>query len=209
MEDVLDVYKRPYDPRRPQLCMDDVSKQLVGEVRAPLPARPGQPAVYHYEYVRNGVTNIFMVFEPLAGRRHVKVTDRRTRRDWAELMREVVDVHYPEAQKIVLVMDNLNTRAKSSLHEAFAPGEAKRIAGKLEIHCAPKHGSWLNAAESELSHLSRQCLARRIADAATLKKETQRWNEERNMEGAPVDWRFTTADARIKLRGLYLSFQRG
>jgi hypothetical protein len=124
-------------------------------------------------------------------------------------MREVVDVHYPEAQKIVLVMDNLNTRAKSSLYEAFAPGEAKRIAGKLEIHCAPKHGSWLNAAESELSHLSRQCLARRIADAATLKKETQRWNEERNMEGAPVDWRFTTADARIKLRGLYLSFQRG
>lgn len=209
MEDVLDVYKRPYDPRRPQVCMDEASKQLVGEVRTPLPARPGHPAVYDYEYVRNGVANLFMVFEPLAGRRHVKVTERRTRLDWAEMIREMVDTHYPQAERIVLVLDNLNTHAKSSLYEAFEPQEAKRIADKLEIHYTPKHGSWLNVAESELSHLSRQCLDRRIPDIAILKKEAQQWMEDRDREGKPVNWRFTTADARIKLKSLYPSFQRG
>ncbi len=203
MEDVLDVYKRSYDAMRPVVCMDEVPKQLVGERRAPLPPMPGHPRCFDYEYVRNGVANIFMLFEPLVGRRELKVTERRTKVDWAFLIKELVDVHYPQAETIVLVLDNPNTHNKSSLYEAFEPQEAKRIADKLEIHHTPKHGSWLNVAESELSHLSRQCLDRRIPDIETLKRESTKWNKDRNNKAQPVDWQFTTEDARIKLKSLY------
>lgn len=207
MEDVLDVYKRPYDPRRPQVCFDERPKQLVAEVRTALPGYPGQPARYDYEYKRNGVANIFMVFEPLAGRRHVKVTKRRTKKDWAWCMRQLVDELYPEAEKIVLVMDNLNTHTKASLYEAFEPAEAKRIAGKLEIHYTPKHGSWLNMAEIEMSVLSRQCLAERMDNISRLDNEARAWAEKRNAKEAKVNWRFTTEDARIKLKKLYPSIE--
>ena len=207
MEEVLDVYTRPYDPKRPLICMDETSKQLIEETRVPLPARKGKPRKYDYEYTRHGVSNVFMVFEPLAARRQVKVTDRRTRRDWAELMRELVDEHYPEAEVITLVMDNLNTHTKGSLYEAFEPEEARRIARRLEFHYTPKHGSWLNMAEIELSVLSRQCLDRRIADKAVLAREVGAWEEERNRNGASIDWRFTTSDARIKLKKLYPTIQ--
>jgi hypothetical protein len=162
MEDVLDVYKRPYNPKRPMVCLDETSKQLIGETRIPVTASPGQPARYDYEYKRNGVANLFMIFEPLIGKRRVKVTERRTKIDWAYCVREMVDQIYPDAEQIVLVMDNLNTHNKSSLYEAFEPAEAKRIADKLEIHYTPKHGSWLDMAEIELGILSRQCLSRRI-----------------------------------------------
>jgi hypothetical protein len=207
MEDVLEVYTRPFDPRRPQVCMDEVSKQLVGETRAPIPAAPGQPERYDYEYVRKGVANLFMFFEPLAGWRNVKVTERRTMVDWAEAVRELVDVHYPEAEKIVLVMDNLNTHDIGSLYEAFPPEEAFRIAQKLEIHYTPKHGSWLNMAESELSILSRQCLNQRIPDAELLRGSVSAWENERNQAEARMIWRFTTQDARIRLARLYPSFR--
>ena len=207
MEDVLDVYKRPYDPKRPQVCFDESPKQLVGELRTPLPQSPGQPARYDYEYKRNGVANIFMMFEPLAGKRHVKVTERRTKKDWAECIRELVDQTYPQAEKIVLVMDNLNTHKKASLYEAFEPAEAKRIADKLEIHYTPKHGSWLNMAEIEMSVLSRQCLAERMGDMEHLEKEVLAWEHKRNAKEAKVDWRFTTEDARIKLKKLYPSIE--
>ena len=207
MEDVLDVYKRPYDPKRPNVCLDETSKQLIGETRTPVPAGPGQPARYDYEYKRNGVANLFMMFEPLAGKRHVKVTERRTKVDWAYCVREMVDQIYPDAEQIVLVMDNLNTHNKSSLYEAFEPAEAKRIADKLEIHYTPKHGSWLDMAEIELGVLARQCLSRRIDNSEQLKDEVAAWQLTRNTAEAKVNWRFTTEDARIKLKRLYLSFE--
>ena len=203
MEDVLEVYTQPYDPKRPQVCMDELSKQLVGESRTPVPAAPGQPARFDYEYVREGTSNLFMFFEPLAGRRHVKVTAQRTRKEWAEAVRELIDDHYPEAEKIVLVMDNLNTHSPGSLYEAFPPAEAKRLAAKLEIHYTPKHGSWLNMAEIELSILGRQCLDRRIAQATELAAEAAAWEAARNQAGTAMNWRFTTEAARIKLRRLY------
>jgi hypothetical protein len=205
MEDVLDVYQRPYDPARPQLCVDETSKQLIEETRIPLPPRPGQPEIFDHEYRRNGVANLFMVVEPLTGACQVKVTARRTRTDWAILMKELVDVHYPQAQTIVLVTDNLNTHDKASLYEAFAPEEARRIANKLEIHHTPKHGSWLDMAELQLSVLSRQCLDRRIPDPATLEREVAAWL--RKHQNKPIEWRFTTQDARIKLKKLYPSIQ--
>jgi hypothetical protein len=207
MEDVLDVYKRPYDPRRPNVCLDETSKQLIGETRTPVPGYPGQPARYDYEYKRNGVANLFMIFEPLVGKRHVKVTQRRTKIDWAYCVREMVDQIYPDAEQIVLVMDNLNTHNKSSLYEAFEPAEAKRIADKLEIHYTPKHGSWLDMAEIELGILARQCLSRRIDNMEQLKDEVAAWQIIRNTAEAKVNWRFTTKDARIKLKRLYPSVE--
>jgi hypothetical protein len=207
MEDILEVYHRPYDPMRPQLCLDEATKQLLGETREPLPLLPRLPRRQDYEYVRNGTSNLFMLFEPLQGRRRVKVTERRTKVDWAEMIREVVDVDYPEAEIIVLVLDNLNTHTLGSLYEAFEPAEARRIARKLEIHYTPKHGSWLNMAEIELSVLARQCLGQRIPDAATLAEEVAAWEQPRNEAGARTEWRFTTEDARIKLKHLYPSLQ--
>ena len=203
----MDVYKRPYEPKRPNVCLDETSKQLIGETRTPVPAAPGQPARYDYEYKRNGVANLFMMFEPLAGKRHVKVTERRTKVDWAYCVRDMVDQIYPDAEQIVLVMDNLNTHNKSSFYEAFEPAEAKRIADKLEIHYAPKHGSWLDMAEIELGILSRQCLSRRIDNREQLKDEVAAWQLIRNTAEAKVDWRFTTEDARIKLKRLYPSIK--
>jgi len=207
MEDVLEVYTRPFDPQRPQVCMDELSKQLVGETRTPIPAAPGQPERCDYEYVRNGVGNLFLFFEPLAGWREVKVTERRTMVDWAEAVRELVEVHYPEAEVIVLVMDNLNTHSIGSLYEAFPPAEARRLACKLEIHYTPKHGSWLNMAESELSILARQCLHQRLPDLEQLRREVTAWQQERNQAETPMVWRFTTEDARIRLARLYPLFE--
>jgi len=205
MENVLDLYHEPYDPKRPQVCMDETSKQLVSEVNQPIPASPGQVERYDYEYERQGVSNLFMLFEPLAGWRHVKVTERRTKQDWAWLMKDLVDVHYPDAEIIRLVMDNLNTHVASSLYETFEPAEAKRILDKLEFHYTPKHGSWLNMAEIEFSVLSRQCLDRRIPDRNTLSKEVAAWEKNRNAKANKMDWRFTTTDARVKLKRLYPS----
>jgi hypothetical protein len=209
MEDVLEVYTRPYDPRRPQVCLDETSKQLVAETREPIPAVPGQPARVDYEYERKGTAHLFMVFEPLAGQRRVKVTERRTAIDFAHVIRELVDEQYPHAEKIVLVMDNLNTHKPASLYEAFAPTEARRLLGRLEIHYTPKHGSWLDMAETELSVLATQCLDRRIPDPLTLTKEVATWERQRNAAQGRVDWRFTTYDARIKLKRLYPSIQLG
>jgi len=203
MEDVLDVYKRPYDANYPVVCMDELSKQQIKEVQTPLPPEPGKPRRFDMEYERNGTANIFLSFEPLKGRRQLKVTDRRTKIDWAHFVRELVDKEYPSAQKIVLVLDNLNTHTGSSLYEAFEPVEAKRVLDKLEIHYTPKHGSWLNMAEIELSHLSRQCLDRRIPDRETLLIETRAWLKQRNEDASSVDWQFTTDNARIKLKKLY------
>jgi DDE superfamily endonuclease len=207
MEDVLEVYTRPYDPTKPQVCLDEASKQLVAETRAPLPAEPGQVAREDYEYERCGTANLFMVFEPLAGQRHVKVTQRRTATDFAHVIRDVVDHLYPDAETIVLVMDNLNTHKLASLYEAFEPVEARRLLERLEIHYTPKHGSWLNMAETELSVLARQCLDRRIADQADLAYEVAVWQDSRNEAVCCVDWQFTTADARIKLKRLYPSIE--
>ena len=203
MEDVLDVYHRPYDEKRPMVCLDEASKQLIGEVIEPIPAEPGQPERFDYEYTRNGTANLFMVSEPLTGWRHVEVTDRRTAVDFAELVRDLVEEVYPDAEKVVLVMDNLNTHKLASLYEAFPPEQARRIAERLEIHHTPKHGSWLNMAEIELSVLARQCLDRRIETREELEREVAAWEEERNERGVEIRWRFTTADARIKLRRLY------
>ena len=203
MEEVLDVYQQPDDPDRPLVCMDEASKQLVGETRPPLPARPGAVAHEDAEYVRNGVANLFMFFAPLAGWRHVEVTERRTRLDWAHAMRDLVDVYFPTASTIRLVCDNLNTHTAGSLYEAFPPEEARRILDRLELHHTPKHGSWLNMAEIELSVLSGQCLDQRIADASRLRREVAAWETPRNSAEARMDWRFTTADARIKLKHLY------
>ena len=205
MEDVLDVYARPYDPRCPQVCLDETSKQLVGETRTPVPASPGHPAREDDEYERKGVANLFMLTEPLRGWRQVIVTEQRTAVDFAYVIQELVDVHYPHAERIVLVMDNLNTHAPASLYAAFPPAEAKRLADKLEIHYTPKHGSWLNMAKIELSVLTRQCLDPCIADKPLLKGAVAMWQAARNRAGTAIDWRFTTADARIKLKRLYPS----
>lgn len=207
MEDVLDVYTRPYDPRYPQVCLDETSKQLVSETRVALPAQGGRPALYDYEYQRNGVRNLFMFYEPLRGWRHVKVTQRRTKRDWAVCMQALVEVHYPAALRITVVEDQLNTHDPAALYEVFAPEEAKRILDRLEFRYTPKHGSWLNMAEIELSVLSQQCLDRRIPDPDSLEREVGAWEQKRNTAGAKVDWRFTTSDARIKLKRLYPSIQ--
>lgn len=207
MEDVLDIYKRPYNPKRPMVCLDETSKQLIGETRTAVSASPGRLTRYDYEYKRNGVANLFMIFEPLIGKRHVKVTERRTKIDWAYCVREMVDQIYPDAEQMVLVMDNLNTHNKSSLYEAFEPAEAKRVADKLEIHYTPKHGSWLDMAEIELGILARQCLARRIENMEQLKNEVAAWQAVRNAASAKVDWQFTTEAARIKLKKLYPSIE--
>ena len=207
MEDVLEVYQRPYDARRPQVCLDETSKQLIGETRLPVPAAPGREAREDSEYVRNGTVNLFMMFEPLAGRRHVRVTDRRTKKDFAETVKELADERYPDAEKIVLVMDNLNTHSPASLYEAFEPSEAWRLVEKLEIHYTPKHGSWLDMAEIELGILNRQCLDRRLADVETLRREVAAWEHDRNRRVTKVNWRFTTADARVKLKRLYPSIE--
>jgi hypothetical protein len=205
MEDVLDVYRRPYDPRRPQVCLDETSKQLLANVREGQPMKPGRVAREDYEYERHGVANLFLWCEPLTGRRHVEVTDRRTKGDWARVVKDLVDTHYPDAERIVLVMDNLNIHTPAALYEVFAPDEAKRLADRLEIHHTPKHGSWLDIAEIELSALARQCLDRRIPDQDTLIREVAAWEEDRNAAQVIVDWQFTTADARVKLKHLYPS----
>jgi DDE superfamily endonuclease len=209
MEDVLEVYKRPYTPEQPVVCLDETSKQLIGETRTPIAAKRGQPARIDYEYERKGTANLFMIFEPLAGWRWVKVTERRTSIDFATVIRELVDECYPEAKKIVLVMDNLNTHKLASLYEAFAPAEARRLAERLEIHYTPKHGSWLDMAETELSVLSRQCLDRRIDSLVSLSRAVRAWEKTRNEAASTIDWRFTTRDARIKLKRLYPSIQLG
>ncbi|MEM9410246.1 MAG: IS630 family transposase [Planctomycetota bacterium] len=207
MEDVLEVYQRPYDPKRPVVCLDETSKQLVGETRNSIPAKRGTPAREDYEYKRNGVANLFMLFEPLAGWRYVEVTDRRTKVDFARVVKKLVDELDPDAEKIVLVMDNLNTHKLGSLYEAFEPQEARRLIEKLEIHYTPKHGSWLNMAETELASLAKQCLNRRIATKQRLESEVAAWTEARNDSEATVDWQFKTDDARIKLKKLYPSIQ--
>jgi hypothetical protein len=206
MEDVLSVYTQPYDAEHVLVCMDETTKQHVAEVRRPLRQAPGRPYRYDSEYRRNGVSNLFMFLAPLESWRHVEVTDRRTKADWAQVVKQLVDDHFPQAKKIILVMDNLNTHCPSSLYEAFNPAEAKRILDKLEIHYTPKHGSWLNMAEIELSVLGRQCLSRRIPDQHSLRQEVLAWEKVRNEKRATVDWRFTTQDARIKLKRLYPSF---
>jgi transposase len=207
MEDVLEVYRRPYDSQRPMVCLDEQSKQLVKETRPTIPAKPGRNQRMDYEYERNGTANLFMRFEPLAGRRRVKVTDQRTKVDFAHAIRDMVDQDYPEAEAIVLVMDNLNTHKPASLYEAFEPAEARRLIEKLEIHYTPKHGSWLNMAETELSVMTKQCLDRRIPDVATLRREIAAWAHQRNKARSKTNWQFTTHDARIKLRKLYPSIQ--
>ena len=203
MEDVIEVDHRPPDPARPVVCVDEAGKQLIGEVRPPLPVRAGRPAKEDSEYVRHGTANLFMAFEPLGGKRLVEVTERRTAVDFARFVKRLLDESYPDAATVVLVTDNLNTHGVGSLYEAFAPAEARRLAERIEWHFTPKHGSWLNMAEVELSVLSRQCLDRRIPDAATLAVEVAAWQAERNAAGVKADWQFTTADARTKLRRLY------
>jgi hypothetical protein len=203
MEDVLEVYTRPEDAQYPLVCMDETNKQLLSEVRDPLPAQAGQPQRVDYEYKREGVADLFMFFEPLLGKRFVKVTDQRTRKDWAQAMKDLADYLYPQAKKIVVVMDNLNTHSPASFYETFEPQEAQRLIERFEFHYTPKHGSWLNMAEIELGVLIRQCLSRRIPDKSTLEKEVRAWQNDRNAKVVKVDWRFTTADARIKLKHLY------
>jgi hypothetical protein len=207
MEDVLDVYHRPYDEKRPLACLDEAGKQLIGEVIDPIPAEPGQPERFDDEHPRNGTADLFMISEPLLGWRAVKVTDRRTAVDFAEVVRWLVEEVHEEAEKVVLVMDNLNTHKPASLYEAFPPEQARRIAEKLEIHHTPKHGSWLNMAEIELSVLARQCLDRRIETREELEREVAVWEEERNERMVEAKWQFTTAEARIKLRRLYTTIQ--
>lgn len=207
MEDVLELYRESYDPARPVVCMDETSKQLVGETRTPIAATPGHPRRVDYEYERRGTADIFIFSEPLGNWRCAEVTETRTRIDWAMQIKNLVDVYYPEATVIRLVMDNLNTHTLGSLYEAFPPEEARRIAEKLEIHYTPKHGSWLNIAEIELRVLTVQCLNRRIADAATLRREVHAWEAHRNASDARVDWQFTSDDARIHLKQLYPRFQ--
>jgi hypothetical protein len=203
MEDVLTVYQRPYAPTHPVICMDETSKQLVSETRLPLPLEPGQPQREDYEYERHGVANLFLFAEPLSGWREVQVTERRTRTDWAEAMRVLSDQHHPTAERITVVLDNLNTHGPASFYEAFAPAEARRLAERFEFHYTPKHGSWLNIAEIELSVLSRQCLDRRIGEVGVLRREIEAWQQRRNAANKSIDWQFTTAEARIKLKRLY------
>jgi hypothetical protein len=206
MEDTLEVYHRPYAPTHPLVCIDESSKQQVKETRQPLVGKPGKPKRYDYEYERNGVSNLFMIFAPLEGWRHVKVTARRTNMDWAHCLKDLVEVHFPEAEKITLVSDNLNTHKPAALYEAFSPLQARQIIEKLDWHHTPKHGSWLNMAEIELSVLQRQCLNRRIPDPQTLTREVAAWEHKRNQQAVTVNWRFTTEDARVKLKKLYPSF---
>ena len=203
MEDVLDVYHRPLDPLRPVVCLDETSRQVLAETRMPLPVAPGRPARHDPEYERQGVVNCFLVTDPLRGWRQVRVSEQRTRLDWAACVKELLDSHYPDAERIVLIMDQLNTHSPASLYEAFPPAEAKRLADKLEIHHTPKHGSWLNMAEIELSALQRQCLNRRLGDRATVEQEVAAWTVTRNNAATTIDWRFTTSDARIKRKRLY------
>lgn len=203
MEDVLEVYQRPHDPARPMVCLDETSKQLIKQTRVPIAAKPGQPARIDYEYERNGTVNLFMMFAPLEGWRHIKVTDRHAGVDYAEVLKELSDAHFPNAAKIVLVQDNLSTHKPASLYEAFSPAEARRLVERFEWHYTPKHGSWLDMAECELSVLSRQCLDRRIADKSALTAEVTAWQQRRNVKHAKADWHFTNADARVKLKRLY------
>jgi hypothetical protein len=203
MEDVLAVYALPYDALYPVVCMDESSRQLIGEVHAPIPAAPGRPARVDHEYVRNGVAQIFLEVEPLAGQRHVNVTERRTAVDWALWIKSMLDERYPDATKVRLVLDNLNTHAPASLYQAFEPQEARRLVERLEFHYTPKHGSWLNVAEIELSVLQRQCLDRRIPDQDTMQSEIVAWEGARNNRPSKIDWQFRTSDARIKLKHLY------
>jgi hypothetical protein len=205
MEDVLDLYAEPYDPRRPKVNFDETSKQLIAETRSPVPAHPGQPARYDYEYKRNGTRNLFLFCDPQAGWRHLEVTEQRTMQDFARQMKWLVDERYPKAEVIRVVLDQLNTHKVASLYEAFPPAEARRIAKKLEFHHTPKHGSWLNMAEIEFSVLQRQCLDRRIADEATLRHELAAYEARRNAARATIEWRFTVQEARVKLHRLYPS----
>lgn len=205
MEDVLAVYTRPRDPARPLVCLDETSKQLTAETRRPQPMKPGQAARFDYEYERNGTANLFMLFAPLEGWRHVKVTDRRTALDYAHVLKDLADVHFPGAKLIVLVQDNLNTHAKSSLYEAFPAAEARRLVERFEWHYTPKHGSWLDMAESELAILAAQCLDRRIPDKPTLADEIAAWVTKRNIDNNKANWQFTTDNARVKLKHLYPS----
>jgi len=203
MEDVLEVYQRPHDPEYPVVCVDETSKQLIAETRAPIPTKPGHPARHDYEYERNGTTNLFMMFAPLEGWRHVECTDRHTAVDYAQVLKDLSDTHFAKATKIVLVQDNLNTHKPASLYEAFPAAEARRLVERFEWHYTPKHGSWLDMAESELSVLSGQCLDRRIPDKSTLVEEIAAWVDSRNKKHVKADWQFTTADARVKLKRLY------
>ena len=205
MEQVLDVYKRPYSKEYPLICMDESPKQLIKETRIAIPMKPGQQARQDFEYERCGVSNIFMASEPLRGKRHVKVTERKTKVDWANFIRDIADTHYKTAKKITLVMDNLNTHKPSALYEAFEPKEAKRVWDRFEFIYTPKHGSWLNMAEIELHVLMGQCLNRRIDNLKTMKEEVQAWENHRNNKNAKINWQFTTQDARIKLKRLYPS----
>jgi len=207
MEDVLEVYQRPVDPSRPLVCMDETSQQLLGEVRSPWPCAPGKPARYDAEYVRQGVANLFLFSEPLTGKRQVRVTEHRTRQDWAHVMREMIEETYADAERIVLVMDNLNTHTPASFYATFPPEVAKRLTDRLEIHYTPKHGSWLNMAEIELSVLIRDCLDRRIPNENGLRREVSAWAAKRNRARTKIKWQFTTKDARIKLHQLYPSVQ--
>jgi len=205
MEDILTLYKRLYDPDVPLICMDETSKQLTKETRQTHPTRPGRPERYDYEYERNGVRNLFMFYAPFDGWRHVSVTAHRTKVDWALQIKALLCDHYPQTRKVILVMDNLNTHAGASLYEAFPPEEARSLLERLEIHPTPKHGSWLNIAEIELRVLMGQCLDRRIPDSETLEREISLWETKRNAKAAKVDWHFSTADARVKLKRLYPS----
>jgi hypothetical protein len=207
MEDVLDVYARPYDKDHPVVCVDEGGKQLIGDVREPLPLRPGSPAKQDYEYEREGMANLFLAVEPLGGQRHVEVTERKTAVDFAKFLKRLSDEWYADAKRIVLVCDNLNTHTPAALYEAFAPAEARRLAQRFEWHYTPKHGSWLNVAEVELAALAKQCLDRRIKSMAELRRQVTAWEDERNERFVEARWRFTTADARIKLYRLYPSIQ--
>ena len=203
MEDILAVYRRPYDPEQPLVCMDETTKQLIKETRNPVAAQPGIPERYDYEYERNGVCNLFMFYEPFGGKRYVSITEHRGKVDWALQIKDLLDNQYPNAKKIVLVMDNLNTHTGASLYETFQPHEARALLDRLEIHYTPKHGSWLNIAEIELRVLTSQCLNRRIPEKQKLQREVTQWQNQRNFLQAKVDWRFSTDDARIKLKRLY------
>jgi len=205
MEDVLELYAEPEDPLRPRVCFDERPCQLISHVRKPIPVKPGQRPRYDYEYKREGTCNLFMFVRPPTGWRHVKATERRTKQDFAHCMKDLVDVHFPEAKIIRVVLDNLNTHTLAALYETFEPAEARRIARKLEFHFTPKHGSWLNMAEIELAALSRQCLNRRIPDFITLQSETAAWQAQRNAAQVTIDWCFNTDDARVKLKRLYPS----
>jgi hypothetical protein len=208
MEDVLEVYTRPYDARFPQMCMDSAGKQLISDKQEGLPMQPGQPERSDYSYEQGPMLNLFLACEPLAGKRVVQVSEQKTSQDWAHFMQEVIDIHYPNAEKIVLVMDNLSTHSPAAFYHTFPPAEARRLAAKLEIHYTPLHGSWLNMAEIEFAALARQCLARRIATKKELEHQVACWQEQRNAAATTVNWRFTTADARIKLKRLYPSFEK-